>query len=297
MSGFVPTDPASNFAGGGFGPFDPAAGGTGGSGFRPFDPNASSVSAEVQAVFDRMSALTGTERNAIEGFVNGMVTEGLWADVFEFYAPCLNNTDYLTGFLTDTLVESAAPPTHVAGEYIDFTNNTQHVLEGRNFETYSTPNIFFGCYNVFTAADTVNNSDLFGIENGGAQTYMRWRGNDDNNFNEYIGDITPGTRTDASQRPTGDFVGLGRSGTDMLNLQPGGLVDQGIQAFVVHPTGGPVQWHGIWTNGAPAGGNMANARYSCMMSMAAPAVSEAGKVRNLVLNFLIAIGVPGVPVP
>ncbi len=257
----------------------------------------SAVSPEVQLVFDRMSALDVREQGAIQGFVDGMVIEGIWENVFEFYAPCLNATDYLTGFKTDTLVLSPNPPIHTPGEYLDFPVNSMHVLEGRNFETYSQPNILLGCYNVFTEGDVGTNSDLFGIENNGAQTYLRWRGNTNNDFNEYIGDTVAGSRSLAFQRPTGDFVGLGRIGIDMYNLQPGGPFFISTEPFVEHPSGGPVQWHGIWTNGAPAGGNMQPARYSCMVTMSSPPTEDQGKVRNLVLNFLIAIGVTGVPLP
>jgi len=298
VSGFVPTDPASNFAGGGFGPFDPAAGGTGGSGFRPFDPNASSdVSPEVQLVFDRMSALTGTERNAIEGFVDGMVVEGFWGDVFEFYAPCLNGTDFLTGFKTDTLLNSAQPGTHTAGEYIDFTANAQHLLEGRNFETYSTTDIFIGCYNAFTAVDTGTNADLFGMTDGTRELLMRWRGGN-GDFNELIGQTNAGTRSVANVRPTGDFVGLGRFATNQtVNLQPNAVTNLAVQTFISMPVGFPVQWHGQMQSGTPASGNVQNARYSCMISMTTPVIADLEKLRALVLEFLTDIGVSGVPVP
>lgn len=260
-------------------------------------PSNGGVSPEVQAVFDRMSALTQQEMNAIEGFVDGMVVEGLWADVFEFYAPCLNGTDFLTGFLTDTLQPSVLPPQHTPGEYLDFVNNGMHVLEGRNLDTYSVQDLFFGAYVVMYDPDGTGNSDVYGITNGGADTYMRWRGTDTDDFNEHVGQTSSANRSIAALRPTGDFIGLGRTGGTTYNLQPGGPAPIGIQAFNGHPTGGPVQWHGIWNNGTPAAGNMANSQYSCMMSMVAPIPADIGKVRNLVLVFLNAIGVSGVPIP
>jgi len=255
------------------------------------------VSAPVQAVFDRMSALTTTEENAIETFVDGMVAEGMWADVFEFYAPCLNGTDFLTGFLTDTLLPSGLPPVHTAGQYLDFLNNAMHVLEGRNFETYSTQDIFFGAYVVMYDADGTGNSDVYGISNGGADTYMRWRGDDTNDFNEHIGQTSSANRSLANLRPTGDFVGLGRLVNGTYNLQPAGAVILAVQPFVAHPSGGPVQWHGNWNNGTPSAGNMANSRYSCMISMVAPEVVDIEKLRALVLQFLREVGVTGIPAP
>jgi len=255
------------------------------------------ISAEVQLVFDRMVALTPVEQDAIEIFVDGMVSEGLWGNVFEFYAPCLNASSFLIGFKTDTLLQSASPPIHTAGQYLDFTTNAMHVLEGRNFDTYSTPDMFFGVYNVFTDADVNSNSDLFGLTDGSAEVLMRWRGNIQNDFNELVGNTITGGRSAANQRPTGDFVGLGRSDTTILNLQPGAVVDLATVAFVAMPSGFPMQWHGQMQSGTPAGGNVQNARYSCMMSMAAPSIADSGKVRNLVLGFLINIGVTGVPLP
>ena len=255
------------------------------------------VSPEVQLVFDRMSALTQIEMNAIEAFVDGMVVEGMWDDVFEFYSPCLNATDYLTGFKTDTLQNSIPPPAHTPGQFITFANNGQHILEGRNFDTYSTQDIFQGAYVVMTAADTTGNTDIYGLSAGGADTYMRWRGDDTNDFNEHVGQTSAANRSAANLRPTGDFVGLGRVVNQTYNLQPLGPTLIAIQAFVAHPTGFPIQWHGINNDGTPATGNMANSTYSCMIAMASPAIADVGKVRNLVLLYLIAIGVTGVPIP
>ena len=256
------------------------------------------ISEEVQLVYDRMSNLDAREMAAIRGFVDGMVLEGVWADVFEFYAPCLNGVDFLTGFKTDTLVQSASPPTHVDGQYIDFINNSMHVLEGRNFNTYSQPNMLIGAYVVMYDPDTVNNSDIYGVDDGiGGEVLMRWRGDDTSDFNEHMGNTAAGGRTTAFLRPTGDFVGLGRIGSDIYNLQPNGIFFSSEQPSVVMPTGFPLQWHGQMVSGTPSAGNMADSRYSCMISMASPPVSAQGKVRNLILNFLIGIGVTGVPIP
>lgn len=281
----------------GTGPVDHYAGGVGFTASNQIASVQGTVSPEVQAVFNRMSALTPTEEAAIEAFVDGMVALGLWAGIFEFYAPCLNASDYLTGFKADTLLPSASPPVHTPGEYADFINNSQHFLEGRDFDAYSTQNIFMGCYNVFTAADTVQNSDMFGVENGGATTYFRWRGNDTNDFNELIGQTSAAGRSAANVRPEGDIVGQARSSGDTFNLQPGNVIDSTVQAFVAHPSGGPIQWHGHWTNGVPSAGNMANSRYSCMFSMATPSLANVSNTRALMLQFLIDIGVTGVPIP
>ena len=255
------------------------------------------VSPEVQLVFDRMSALSTTERNAIETFVDEMVFEGYWTDVFEFYAPCLNGVDFLTGFKVDTLTQSAQPGVHTPGQYIDFINNAQHLLEGRNLNAYSVQDLFMGCYVVMYEADTTGNSDLYGLEAGGLLTYLRWRGDDDNDFNEHMGNVATGARSPANQRPTGDFVGLGRVGNNTYNLQPLAVTNLAVQPFNNHPTGFPVQWHGHNVDGTPAGGNMTNSRYSCMLSMIALNPPDTEKLRALVLEFLINIGVTGVPVP
>jgi len=251
----------------------------------------------VQDVLDRMSGLDQTEIDAITVFVNAMVAEGFWDNVFEFYAPCLNAVDYLTGFRTDTLVESAPfTPTHTPKLGLDFSNNNQHVLEGRDFQTYSVRDIFLGAYLVMYEPDDTTNADVYGLQNGGAQTYLRWRGNDTNDFNEHVGQTSAANRSAANQRPTGDFIGLGRTGaTGTYNLQPLGQTLVAAQPFVAHPSFDPIQWHGIFINGVPATGNMANSRYSCMISMITPDIADAGTLRDIILQFLRDIGVGGLP--
>ena len=70
------------------------------------------ISSEARAVFDRMSNLTQTEKDAIEKFVDSQVLSGNWAKMDEFYCFALNNTgnDWLTGWISHsaTIVGAAS---------------------------------------------------------------------------------------------------------------------------------------------------------------------------------------------
>jgi len=244
-----------------------------------------------------MSALTVTEEGSIETFVDGLVAAGLYNDITEIYAPCFNATDYLTGFKFMTLVNSEQVPVHTAGEYVEFQNNNQHLLDPQNMDTFSTLDGFMGCYNVFTDVDTTNNSDLFGVEDASQICYYRWRGDDTDDFNaQYnVTDLIP--RTTSSVRPNIDFVGFGLGGTDQIELVVGGSVVRATRVRNATVPKVDCQWHGHNVNGVPAAGNMSNSRYSFMIH--ANGLWSDGDIvslRALVLQFLRDIGVTGIPV-
>lgn len=252
-------------------------------------------SAEVQAVFDRMSALSTTEEDAIEAYVDGLVADGIYANITEIYAPCLNGTDYKTGFKARTLIDSASPPVHTPGEFVAFTTNAQHFLENVNFDTYATVEGFIAIYNVFIDADTVNNSDLCGIATAGNECYLRWRGNDTNDFNALYNVTSATPRSAAATRPDGDLIGFGLEGTDVFVLQPGGVVVKATRTPNVVPAGNPLQWHGQNIDGTPTAGNVANSRYSLMVTGNSIIDTNAIQARVRGLQFLRDIGVTGVP--
>ena len=252
-------------------------------------------SAEVQAVFDRMSALTQTEQDAIEAFVDGMVADGIYSDITEIYAPCLNATDFRTGFKFMTAVEGGSP-VHTAGEYVDFTTNNAHWLDSANFDTFATVDGFIAAYIVFTVADSSANHDLFGVATAGNECYMRYRGNDTNDFNAIFNVTSATPRSAATVRPDGDLVGMGLDGVDLFNLQPGGIVVKANRTPNVVPTGNPMQWHGQNIDGVPSTGNLQNSRYSIMIMGNNINDTNAILARTRVLQFLRDIGVTGVPV-
>ena len=254
------------------------------------------TSPEVAAVFARMSALTQTEMNAIEAFVDGLVFDGLYTAVDEIYAPCLNATDFLTGFKVDTLINSASPGTHTPGQYIDFSTNAQHLLEGRAYDSFAGADHFMGCYVVFTAADTTANSDLFGLASLGVEAYYRWRGNDTSDANSIIHVTGATPRAVNIVRPTGDVVGAGFDGVaNVIELIVGGVTEITGRTFEGVPTLHPVQWHGQNLDGTPAAGNMANSRYSIMFHLNKTSPPNMTTVRTRTLQFLNDIGVIGVP--
>ena len=254
-------------------------------------------SPEVQAVFDRMSALTQTEKDAIEALVDGMVAAGYYADITEIYAPCLNGTDFLTGFKFMTLIPSATPPAHTPGQHVSFEATGQHLLDSANFDTFATIEGFIGVYNVFIDANSSDNADLFGCINGTDEMYYRYRGNTSNDFNAIYNVTSSTPRSAANIRPEGDVVGIGLDGNDVFELQPGGVVVKSTRIQNIVPTGFPNQWHGRMTDGSPGTGNVVNSRYSFMIhSNALLSTIAQGSLRTLALQFLRDIGVTGIPV-
>ena len=255
------------------------------------------VSDEVQAVLDRMSALSAQEIAAITIFVDGLVADNAYSGITEIYAPCLNATDFETGFKFMTLQPSNPIPIHTPGQYVDFTTTSRHYLDSANFDSFANLEGFIGAYIVFTGADVTQNSDLFGVADAqGRECYMRWRGNDTNDFNT-IYNVTGATpRTAANVRPTGDMVGFGLEGNEIFNLQPGGIIVKATRTTNGVPTTHPLQWHGQNLSGAPALGNVQPSRYSLMIhSNLLGSTIVQGVVRDRSLQFLKDVGVTGVP--
>jgi len=154
-----------------------------------------------------------------------------------------------------------------------------------------------GAYIVFTAADSTNNSDLFGVATAGVECYYRWRGNDTNDFNAIYNVTSATPRSASNQRPDGDLVGQGLEGSDVFELQPGGIVVKSTRTPVANvPATHPCQWHGQNIDGTPAAGNVQNSRYSLMMhSNTILSTVVQGVVRARSLQFLRDIGVTGIP--
>ena len=257
---------------------------------------AGGLSTPVELVLARYSALDGTETAAITAFVEGLEADGIWDNITEVYAPCLNGTDFLIGMKARTLQPSGTPPVHTPGEFVEFSNNNMHYLEDVNFDSYATIEGFIAVYNVFTGADSTANSDLFGVATAGIECYMRWRGNDTNDFNAIYNVTSATPRSAANQRPTGDLVGMGLLGVDIFNLQPGGIVVKATRTPNAVPANFPLQWHGQNIDGTPAAGNMQNSRYSLMITGNTITDTNAILARARSLQFLRDIGVTGIPV-
>ena len=255
-------------------------------------------SVPVQAVFDRMSALSLQEEDAIRAMVDGLVSDGLYANVLEFYAPCLNATDFLTGFKVDTLIQSATPGTHVPGEGLDFLGGVQHVLEGRVFASFVNANGqgYSGGYSEFLAADGTGNSDFFGILQGANEVQFRWRGTDTTDYNHKYSNASLTPRVAANTRSNREVWTVGWDGTDILVSVVGGNLVKATHTFQAVPTTHPMQWHGQNIDGTPAAGNVNNMRFSAMFHLDTVQTSQGvADLRARVLQFLRDIGVSNVP--
>jgi hypothetical protein len=131
---------------------------------------AGGVSPEVQAVFDRMSALSQSEQDAIEAFVDGLVADGIWASLDEFYCFALNGTDYLTGWKAHTAtttgsvirtangVEAGDASSHIDTN-VDLTTLTQYTLTGGEQGVYAHSNSGWSSnLDYFGATDSANST-------------------------------------------------------------------------------------------------------------------------------------------
>ena len=149
----------------------------------------SSYSAPVQAVLDRMSALTAGEIAAIEAFVDGCEADGNWSLIDEFWCFALNATDWLTGWKAFTATAGGTVARGANGMVIP-VGAGNHVETGIDLSTlvqYSLNDAEIGIY-AHTVADwgTVNN-DIFGVEeDSNARTRLRHRGSDTNDFRNSI---------------------------------------------------------------------------------------------------------------
>ena len=247
----------------------------------------------ADAVLARFGALDGTETAAITAFVNGLDADGIWDDIFEVYAPCLNATDFLIGMKTDTLIQTGG--THQPGQGIEFTTNNQYLLEGRDFDTFAQANMFFGCYSVATIADTTTNRDYFGVATAAVECYLRWRGTDTNDVNSvyFVTGSTP--RTVPAGAPDSDFIGCGLDGATVRELHNGGVVLSAARTFEGIPASNPMQWFGQNIDGVPSVGNKRLSRYSIMAHLADPSDARIQTLRSRSLQFLRDLGVAGVP--
>jgi len=259
----------------------------------------SSTASPADVVISRMSALSPTEETAIRTYVDGLDADGSYVGITEIYAPCLNATDFLTGFKHMTLQPSSPEPIHTPGEYVDFTTSSRHYLDSKNFDSFAAIDGYIAAYIVFTDPDVPGNSDLFGVADAaGNECYMRWRGNDTNDFNAIYNVTSATPRTAANMRPTGDLVGMGLSTVprDVFVLQPGGIIVKANRLQEGVPQGHPFQWHGQNINGTPSIGNVQPSRYSLMIHANTPTDTILqGSVRARSLQFLRDIGVTGIP--
>lgn len=89
-------------------------------------------SVESETVFDRMTGLTGSEKGAMNKFINSQVDSGNWAKILasgEFGHFGLQTPgNALTGWIDKTLAPINSP-THIPGTGFDFDGSTEYIEE------------------------------------------------------------------------------------------------------------------------------------------------------------------------
>lgn len=144
----------------------------------------SSTTPEAQSVLDRMCGLSAQEELAIIAAVTSLVTSGLWTKIVNIWGFGLNDADYKTPWLDETvarqtgaLVTTALEPSHTA-------TGVQFVSD-RYFRTENNIPTFFdlvasGVFvylNQWLGADRVAPTDLYGAEDAIGNGYInRWGG-------------------------------------------------------------------------------------------------------------------------
>jgi hypothetical protein len=210
-------------------------------------------SPEVQAVLDRMKALDQTMIDAIEVFVDGLVADGIWALLDDFWCFALNPTDWLTGWKAHTAtLNGVGISQNKDGAICGDTNsqmNTNAVLN--TLTNYQLGNAELGCYIHSTSNWGTTNNDFYGVDSGATRVRMRHRGSDtvDLNFSMNSGG---NASTPTDPLPIGNIlVSLRDNGTNGLALVDG--VQAGSHAT---PTAVPATAQPCWVfatnqNGAP----------------------------------------------
>jgi hypothetical protein len=188
------------------------------------------ISDEVQAVYDRMTALSPTEEDAIQVFVDGLVADGIWGKLDEFYCFALNNTDWLTGWKKSTAIHSPLGNGNVSrnkdGAIVEDTNSwletglllpaqTQYQLTDGEMGIYLHASVDWGA----------GNNDMTGVEDAStARTRIRHRGNDNNDWRSSINTanvLTPSQTLPISRQ----LISVRATATNTNQLHDGVIVD------------------------------------------------------------------------
>jgi len=112
-------------------------------------PAGEFISEEAQAVLDRMTGLTPTERQAIINFVNQEAADGNWALVDEFYSFGLAGANALVGFIAKTATNNGAVLS-VDGATFAGAENIGSDIDASLLTNYSLDNAMVGVFVVQT---------------------------------------------------------------------------------------------------------------------------------------------------
>ena len=201
---------------------------------------APAYSPEVQAVLDRMTALSQAEIDAVEAFVDGLVSDGIWASLDEFWCFALNATDYLTGWKSFTATLTGAISHNKDGAIVsDAISHLDTNIELTTLSNYQLTDAEAGVY-VHTATDWGGgNHDVFGVEDGTTNRMrVRHRGSDNNDKRDSINSTATMTNALTIPAMNRSLCSIRATASDTLSLTDG-VADPstGGSAPVAIPTG------------------------------------------------------------
>jgi len=251
------------------------------------------VTAEVQSVFDNLTSLTSAEQAAISVFVNGLVRDGLWDLMDEFYCPCLNATDYLKGFKGDVLTATGSN-THTTGSWLTVPSGS-YLTEGRDFDSYNNGYGAVGGYFSYVGSEPTINWDFWGVNTTTEDNRARWKGSLGTPVQAPWYNSEATTAYEIFVAPTGDVYSIGRAlYAEFFEMVAGGVISKTSRAMTGVPANLPFIWNGRNNNGTPAA-SAVDCRWSCMYQMSSIVSEQSVALRLRILTLLTALGVPGAP--
>jgi hypothetical protein len=206
-------------------------------------------------VLDRMSALSQTEINAIEAFVDGLVATGDWDQIYDLWSFALNGSDYLTGWKAQNLTASGTP-THTPGTSIAFNAGSDYLRSAftpADVETWNASGAAVGGWVLSNTHTGTGNHDLCGAVGTGLDFYWRWRGTDTNDVQAILGsDSGTSPRLSNVTAQVGFFFASSNATTRFIRL--GDSTASGAQTIAAAWSTSAYQINGRNSSGTPQNG-------------------------------------------
>ena len=257
-------------------------------------------SPEVQAVIDRMSALSTQEIDAIEAFVDGMAGIGRWTsgdEIIDVWCFALNSTDFLTSFVGNmNMTTSSGTITHVAQRGVEFATGAYYRTAENYDDVWLQPQAYNLIYNNDIPASSADPQYYLGCADltincaagyfNDSEYQIIWGTDTQFDFSTFR--QTVGALTSGSYDPVVAFINYGLPDV-------GGLIEGPNASKVGNGPSLPMQLNGANINGTST--NAVNTQVGLFMLGNSFFYDEFAlqTIRNLAKQFMRDLGVTGVP--